>query len=476
MSSTKTSRAKSPNNIKGVSKEYLKAPVSCWTSPKKLVDAIDIDNIFQTTPPQALNHIRNSLETIGKSASVSNQLSRYAIKCHDYSLKPKFKETFERLYAAKRGRAQDSLLNKQSSALYFKAINSAADITDKALDIVKESTMEIMNAPGHSTISDSGQNNLKDMKASNIDNEESMSPARTINHSPNQPKLPITHIESTEKQYFIGISSAPLSSMPNFLRETLNHNHADQKALRSLNNFPNTLQIIKYMMEDDVDKNTFPQILWSFQTQAMTWSCIERGLFSTFAIIMTDFWGLYMRQNFNRDHERTFWVEYVVPIFKHFTIINKEIVFSWCESKVLSHSNSQMVPGVWNNTTEKLFADGIGRENGFEVIIMESSGPHSTEHIDHSMGDTQKLITMASNSLRDEILKYQDASFDTAKNLSVYSIQCIRDKITLIKTSLYNPSIWQIVELRSATILVTWDARVNMVAIFELLATLQASS
>lgn len=71
-----------------------------------------------------------------------------------------------------------------------------------------------------------------------------MGPARTINHSPNQPKLPITHIESAEKQCFIGISSAPLSYMPTFLREALNNNRADQKALSSLKNFPNALQII----------------------------------------------------------------------------------------------------------------------------------------------------------------------------------------------------------------------------------------
>jgi hypothetical protein len=135
-----------------------------------------------------------------------------------------------------------------------------------------------------------------------------------------------------------------------------------------------------------------------------------------------------------------------------------------------------MVPEVWNNTAEKLFADGIGRENGFEVIIMESSGPYSIEYIDHSMEDTQKLITMTNNSLRDEILKYQDASFDTAKGLSVFSIQCICDKITLMKTNLCTQNKWQIVELRSATIPVTWNTRVNMVAIFELLATLQVSS
>lgn len=134
------------------------------------------------------------------------------------------------------------------------------------------------------------------------------------------------------------------------------------------------------------------------------------------------------------------------------------------------------LPGVWNNTTEKLFADGIGCENGFEVTIIESSGPYSVEYIDHSMGDTQKLITMPTNSLRDEILKYQDASFDTAEGLSVFSIQCICNKITLLKTNLCTQNKWQIVELRSATIPVTWDIRVNTVAIFELLATLQVNS
>lgn len=76
-------------------------------------------------------------------------------------MKTKFTETFERLYVAKRGRAQVSLLNEQSSALYFKAVDSAVDITDSALDIVKESTLKKMDAPRHSTMSDTGQNELK---------------------------------------------------------------------------------------------------------------------------------------------------------------------------------------------------------------------------------------------------------------------------------------------------------------------------
>ncbi|CAO3658845.1 unnamed protein product [Rhizopus microsporus] len=89
-----------------------------------------------------------------------------------------------------------------------------------------------------------------------------------------------------------------------------------------------------------------------------------------------------------------------------------------------------MIPGVWNNTTERLFADGVGCGDGFEVIIMESSGPLFTEDIDHFIEDTWK----------NEILEYQDASIEAVKGLAVFRIQYICGKITLIKSSLRNPT------------------------------------
>ncbi|KAG1140089.1 hypothetical protein G6F38_009376 [Rhizopus arrhizus] len=124
---------------------------------------------------------------------------------------------------------------------------------------------------------------------------------------------------------------------------------------------------------------------------------------------------------------------------------------------MLSHNKSQIIPGVWNNTTEKLFSDGVGRKDGFEVIIMEYLETHNPDN----------------NSLRNEILMYQDASIETVKGLSAFGIQCICDKIILLKTSLFGPAKWQVVELRSATIPVTWDSRMNLMSVFELLATLQ---
>jgi hypothetical protein len=76
-------------------------------------------------------------------------------------MKPKLLVTFERLYVAKQGRAQDNLLNKKSGVLCSKAIDSAVDITDRALDIVKESNLRKMEALGHDKMSDTDQNELE---------------------------------------------------------------------------------------------------------------------------------------------------------------------------------------------------------------------------------------------------------------------------------------------------------------------------
>ncbi|EIE82629.1 hypothetical protein G6F55_000995 [Rhizopus delemar] len=401
-------------NVRGVSKKYLNAPVSGWTSPSKLINSIQVDNMLNAGPQQALDHIRKSLENIGKSSNIAGQLSRYAANCHKYSLKPKFSEEFINLYAAKRGRVQDCALKEKSRILSSKAMDSASDITDKALDILKESTLREMSNE-HYEVNDADQNELANKEDAKTDSGEFMGPARLINHSPNQPKLSTIHIENVQNNCFIAISSMPLFLMPPFLREVLNSNYADQKVLKSLGNFPSVLRILNQMMDDNVEYSTFPQNLWSFQSQAIMWSPLENEFFSVIAIIMTDFWGLFKRIDFNRNHERTFWVEYVVPLFKHFSTMNKGVIFSWCESLVLSHGKSQIIPGVWNNTTEKLFADGVGRQDGFEIVIMESSGPFLTENIEHSVDDTWKLITMTTNSLRNEILKYQDASIETAK-------------------------------------------------------------
>lgn len=79
------------------------------------------------------------------------------------SIKRIFSETFKKLYAAQLGSAQDSLLSKKSSTLFSKAVDSAVDITDKALDIVKEYTLKHMDVSGYDELNETDQNDLESM-------------------------------------------------------------------------------------------------------------------------------------------------------------------------------------------------------------------------------------------------------------------------------------------------------------------------
>lgn len=132
-------------NVNGISKKYFNVPVSSWTNPSKLVDSFQAKTISEVGPEQALSHIRGSLKIIEESNNVTNQLSKYAASCHKYSLTSKFASEFKMLYMAKRGIVQDGVLKEKSRFLSSKAMDSASDITEKALGILKESTLTEMD-------------------------------------------------------------------------------------------------------------------------------------------------------------------------------------------------------------------------------------------------------------------------------------------------------------------------------------------
>ncbi|KAI7848571.1 hypothetical protein BDC45DRAFT_540859 [Circinella umbellata] len=217
--------------------------------------------------------------------------------------------------------------------------------------------------------------------------------------------------------------------------------------------------------DDDVENNNNLIQLWGMQTQSKEWEDVTaKDIFRFITLTIMDFWGMSSRNNFEKKHERSFWMESVVPIFKYMSVMNNLIVFSWCESLI--------VPGFWKNTTKKLFADGLGQNNDCDIIVMESSSGYSKENINHSMEDTWKLILMMTDSLCNELMKYQGAKFTDAQELATFGIQCICDQITLIKATMFDARRWQIIELQSAKIPITWDDRSNYMQVFELIATL----
>lgn len=67
---------------------------------------------------------------------------------------------------------------------------------------------------------------------------------------------------------------------------------------------------------------------------------------------------------------------------------------------------------------------------------------------------------------------YKEASIETFKKIEVYTIQVIKDRMTLYSTSIFNKQKWKHIELRSAIIPTKWDDIYLWVKLFELLATL----
>jgi hypothetical protein len=52
-----------------------------------------------------------------------------------------------------------------------------------------------------------------------------------------------------------------------------------------------------------VQFENFPLDVWHFKSEALAWGALEINFFSTIAIILTDFWGLFQRLDFNKSHK-----------------------------------------------------------------------------------------------------------------------------------------------------------------------------
>lgn len=148
-----------------------------------------------------------------------------------------------------------------------------------------------------------------------------------------------------------------------------------------------------------------------------------------------------------------------------------------CEDHVKSNQENQRDPGAWLNSKNNTFSDGIGRTNvQQEKIFMESSSGFHVEDFGHSVGDTYKIVESMTSSLSIMMLHKQDCKFSSVLNLAVYGIQCIKNRLTLMKTTLDPHSDrFQIVELRSASIPTTWAQRAGMIKVFEILVCLHVS-
>lgn len=117
------------------------------------------------------------------------------------------------------------------------------------------------------------------------------------------------------------------------------------------------------------------------------------------------------------------------------------------------------------------YVDGLGISRYGENIVLEASSGAIKEDVNHSNGDSLKLIQCASEILKSEMMDNLDAAFSTFTKREVLIVQTIKNKMTLSAVSLSSTTTYKVIELRSGKIPLNWEYRNHWLHIFELLST-----
>ncbi|KAI9259165.1 hypothetical protein EDC94DRAFT_497230, partial [Helicostylum pulchrum] len=171
------------------------------------------------------------------------------------------------------------------------------------------------------------------------------------------------------------------------------------------------------------------------------------------------------------NHERTFFVDFIVPIFQYFHDQVQYLQFQWCEVYIQSRSTGLIDMQTWAKDKNG-YADGIGYTGQDERLLMETSSGGLEEDIDHTLGDSLKLLKNLAAILNTYRSKYLDSNKTTFSRLKVFGIQCIKTTITLISVSAPGDGKFLYHTPRTSQIPTTFDERHHLLSLFELLAYL----
>lgn len=130
--------------------------------------------------------------------------------------------------------------------------------------------------------------------------------------------------------------------------------------------------------------------------------------------------------------------------------------------------------GQWR----RYFSKHQGNQKEFAVcrVLKSAYSGNREDHPTHSLNDTIKLLECATHSLLVEMHHCKASQYDTYAKLKVFTIQCIKDKVSMHEVSLLDHTKWKSVEKRTCQVPNSWDQRALWVKLFELVATLMVGS
>lgn len=118
------------------------------------------------------------------------------------------------------------------------------------------------------------------------------------------------------------------------------------------------------------------------------------------------------------------------------------------------------------------YADGIGYNGQDEMILIESSSGGLNEDLDHTLGDSPKLLENLTAILNTHRGKYLYSDKATFKKLKILGIQSVKTSITLVSVSITDNGTFLYQTHRTTGIPTEMKQSFCLVSLFELLALL----
>ncbi|ORZ07374.1 hypothetical protein BCR42DRAFT_397289 [Absidia repens] len=144
-----------------------------------------------------------------------------------------------------------------------------------------------------------------------------------------------------------------------------------------------------------------------------------------------------------QNHERTPFIENIVPSLLSLSKITGMVEFEWCETEFTSSKYLDLMENDYNQ-----------RPGNFGIE------------------DYLKLLECGISPLAKEVVSNKESTTATFKKLKVFSIQVIKNQVTLSELYMHDPTSWCFVEKRTSTLPSSWNDRLLLIPYLELVATL----
>lgn len=153
-------------------------------------------------------------------------------------------------------------------------------------------------------------------------------PPNSSIYSPHNPRLKRSAVLQIFTVSVVGMHEILLQAED--VQQEIQLNRDANRRLESLSKMPDVLAFSKQVVIN-TDPAIFLKSIWNHNLPPCT-TGLHNQFLTVVQLTLTDFYGriaLHPNQMYNHNHERTFWVESVIPMFKYFSKMTGLISFNW---------------------------------------------------------------------------------------------------------------------------------------------------